>query len=158
MEILAIAIAFGLGFVSRLAGFPPMIGYLAAGFMLKACDVEPTYLLNTFSGIGITLLLFCIGLKLEIKKLLNPQIFISTTLHMGVNTCICGCIFFLLGIYGLFLYNSLSIEQAALLGFAASFSSTVCAIKVMDDKGELATRHGDVTIALCEIIITVIII
>ncbi len=36
MDSLAIIIAFALGFAARQVGLPPLVGYLVAGFLIKA--------------------------------------------------------------------------------------------------------------------------
>ncbi len=48
-----IAIAFALGLVARQIGLPPLVGFLAAGFVLNAHGVEETEGLRTISNIGI---------------------------------------------------------------------------------------------------------
>jgi len=44
--------------------------------------------------------------------------------------------------------SDLSIQQAALIGFAFSFSSTVCVVKILEESGESKTRHGKVAIGI----------
>ena len=45
------------------------------------------------------------------------------------------------------LFN-LTWQQAALISFAFSFSSTVCAIKILQDRGEISSRHGNIAIGI----------
>jgi len=44
--------------------------------------------------------------------------------------------------------GGLDLKGAALLAFALGFSSTVCVIKVLEDSGELKTRHGRLAVAI----------
>ncbi|MDD2198876.1 MAG: cation:proton antiporter [Bacteroidales bacterium] len=67
MDPIWISIAFILGFFVRNIGLPPLIGYLIAGFVLKYLGAEPGGMLQSISDIGISLLLFTIGLKLNLK-------------------------------------------------------------------------------------------
>jgi len=67
-----IAIAFLCGLAIRVVGLPPMVGFLAAGFALKALGAEGDEFLNVMADLGITLLLFSIGLKLKLKALARP--------------------------------------------------------------------------------------
>ena len=51
-----------------------MVGFLVAGFMLNALGAEGGEFLNAVADLGITLLLFSIGLKLKLKSLARPEV------------------------------------------------------------------------------------
>ncbi|MBL0712561.1 MAG: cation:proton antiporter [Desulfosarcina sp.] len=68
MDPLWISIAFLFGFGIRQIGLPPLIGFLAAGFVLNALGAEGGTFLQEIADLGVTLLLFCIGLKLRVKS------------------------------------------------------------------------------------------
>ena len=86
IDVVWIGIAFVLGLAARAAGLPPLIGYLVAGFVLHALGIDPGETLEHFAEIGVTLLLFTIGLKLKVGSLLRPQVWAVATLHMGIVT------------------------------------------------------------------------
>ena len=65
MDFLWILIAFICGYIAKQINLPPLIGYLAAGFGLHAYGVTPHANLDTLANIGITLMLFTIGLKVN---------------------------------------------------------------------------------------------
>ena len=44
--------------------------------------------------------------------------------------------------------SELSLATSALIVFALSFSSTVCVVKLMEDHGEMRTRHGKLGIGI----------
>ena len=73
MDILWILFAFACGFAIKQLGLPPLIGYLAAGFLLNFYGVELTPGLRQIADLGVTLMLFTIGLKLNIRDLLKPE-------------------------------------------------------------------------------------
>ena len=56
-----LSFAFGLGLLMRLIGLPPLVGYLAAGFMLSANGYESNDILHAVAHAGV-LLLFSVGL------------------------------------------------------------------------------------------------
>ncbi|MFP4063820.1 MAG: cation:proton antiporter, partial [Halochromatium sp.] len=66
-DIVWIALAFALGFGARHIGLPPLVGYLVAGFVLHAFGAREDALVEELAHVGITLLLFTIGLKLKLK-------------------------------------------------------------------------------------------
>jgi len=74
MDALWIIIAFALGFLARQIGLPPLVGYIVAGFALKASGVERGYVIVEFADWGVILLLFSIGLKLRLRSLTRSEI------------------------------------------------------------------------------------
>ena len=148
MEFIWILFAFICGLAVKLVNLPPLIGFLAAGFILNFMQVQPSSVLAHLSDLGITLMLFCIGLKLHVKDLLKREVWASTLGHMGVWTIIVIGIASLAGIVGLQYFDVLTLRTAALVGFALSFSSTVCIVKLLEEAGELKTRHGQLALGI----------
>jgi predicted Kef-type K+ transport protein len=148
MVYLWVAVAFLCGFLVKQANLPPLIGYLAAGFGLHALGVEPDASLQTLADLGVTLLLFTIGLKLNIHSLFKTEIWGSATAHMSVIVLLTMLNCFLLAYVGFNYFVGLDWAATALIGFAVSFSSTVCAVKILEDRGEMRARHGQVTIGI----------
>lgn len=143
-----IALIFALGLLARQFGLPPLVGFLVAGFVMNKMDVELNDALSTIADLGITLLLFTIGLKLNFKSLIRPHIWGVTSLHVLLVVCVAGSLIWILSLLGLKLFAGLGWSTAALLGFALSFSSTVFAVKVLEEKGELAANHGRIAIGI----------
>lgn len=82
MDFLWILIAFLCGFAARQVNLPPLVGYLAAGFAMHASGVEPLDNLESLANLGITLMLFTIGLKINIRTLTRVTVWAGTSLHM----------------------------------------------------------------------------
>lgn len=148
MEYIWIAVAFVFGFVVKQVNLPPLVGYLAAGFGLHALGVQPEASLQMLGELGITLLLFTIGLKFNLKSLLKVEVWAGATGHMGavVLLTLGSCLLF--AFLGFRYFDELDWSSAAMIGFAVSFSSTVCAVKVLEERGELRARHGQVAIGI----------
>ncbi|GLS26902.1 cation:proton antiporter family protein [Marinibactrum halimedae] len=145
MDFIWIGVAFVCGFFVRQWGFPPLVGYLCAGFGLNAVGVQPFVGLQSLADLGITLMLFTIGLKLNLKDLARPEVWGSSLSH----TCL-WCVL-IVGAGLIFLlsqFSDLSWQSIALFAFALSFSSTVCVMKILEDNAELKTRHGDLAIGI----------
>ncbi len=147
-DLLWISVAFALGLGARQLGLPPLIGFLAAGFVLKAMGATSSETLQEFADFGVTLLLFSIGLKLNLRTLLRPEVYAVATGHMLVTVLVFAVSFYALGIAGISLFAGASFAVAILIAFALSFSSTVFAVKVLEEKGEMASRHGRVAIGI----------
>jgi predicted Kef-type K+ transport protein len=56
--------------LARLVGLPPLVGFLATGFLLNAQGITSSDMLQKLADLGITLLLFTVGLKLVCGELL----------------------------------------------------------------------------------------
>lgn len=148
MESLWLAIAFLLGFGARLVKLPPLVGYLIAGFILNYFGAEKGELIKTISDLGIMLLLFTIGLKLKIKNLARKEIWAGTIIQMFMFVGIMTVIFYLLSFSGISYFEPFDTKKTLLLAFAFSFSSTVFAAKVLEEKGELTSFYGIMAIGV----------
>jgi glutathione-regulated potassium-efflux system ancillary protein KefC len=148
MDPLAIGAAFLLGFAARRAGLPPLVGFLGAGFVLHAAGIEGGETIGTIADLGVTLLLFTIGLKLKVKGLMRPEIWAGTTIHLAITVVVLGLAALALSRLGVATFAGLDLGTAFLIAFALSFSSTVFAVKVLEDKGEIASLHGRTAIGI----------
>jgi glutathione-regulated potassium-efflux system ancillary protein KefC len=100
-DVVWIAVAFAMGSFSRAVGLPPLVGFLAAGFLLNLQGIVGGEMLQKLSGLGITLLLFTVGLKLNLASLGRPQVWAVAGIHM------CGIVaLFGFAIYGLALLGA----------------------------------------------------
>lgn len=148
MDSLIIVAAFACGFAARQIGQPPLVGYLAAGFALGYAGFESSELIQVIADVGIAMMLFIIGLKLDLKSLLQPEIYRSTVEHgLSFGLLSFGFVLFI-GAMGLPLVSDVSWQQAALIAFAMSFSSTVCAVAMLEERGEFRVRHGQVAVGI----------
>lgn len=147
-DVAWISLAFGLGFLSRLLGLPPLVGYLAAGFLLNAQGSVNGELIHKLADIGITLLLFTVGLKLNLRTLARPQVWAVTALHTSIVVGTFGFILLGLALAGATFVSGLEPQGALLIAFALSFSSTVFVVKVLEEKGEMNSLHGRIAIGI----------
>ena len=147
MDPIVIVLAFSAGLLMRRAGYPPMLGYLVAGFVAHALHVGSGEGLAPLADAGITLLLFTIGLKLNLQALKPRYVWASAFLHMVIAVPLTAAVIMLVGtLYApLALSSSLS---AWALAFALSFSSTVFAIKICEERGESASFYASIAIGV----------
>lgn len=148
MDPLWLFIALLCGFIARQILLPPMLGFLAAGFVLHGMGVEASSSIQTLADLGVTLLLFTIGLKLRIRSLFAPEVWAVGSLHMLLITLLGAGLLLLAGVSGLVWFEQMDWKAASLIAFALSFSSTVFAVKIFEDRGEMKTRHGQVSIGI----------
>lgn len=152
VEAVVLLLALVAGLVAKRVSLPPLVGYLIAGFMLPyvavwqpeiaSLDFEP------LAELGITLLLFGIGLKLDFRLLLRPYIWGAGGIHMLLSVIFITVLFVALKAAGWSALNELNPVQFMTIGFALSFSSTVFAVKVLEERGEMASLHGRIAIGV----------
>ena len=81
-------------------------------------------------------------------SLLKPYVWAGASLHMLAVVVIFGMTLFWISLTGLSLFAEVDFNIALLIAFALSFSSTVFAVKILEDKGELSSRHGQIAIGI----------
>ena len=84
MELLLtyLAVVFGCGLIAWAVRLPPLIGFLAAGFILNASGVAHVEALDLFADIGVTLMLFAIGLRLDLRALTDKAVWLLSLIHI----------------------------------------------------------------------------
>lgn len=148
MDFIWILFAFLCGLAARYAALPPLIGYLLAGFLLHYIGLEADDSLQVLSELGITLMLFTIGLKLRVDQLVKPEVWVSTVSHMALWVILLGVLMFGLSVAGVGLFMGLDLKTVAIIAFALSFSSTVCIVKILEESGEIKTHHAHLAIGI----------
>jgi glutathione-regulated potassium-efflux system ancillary protein KefC len=143
-----IVVAFIFGFAAKQAGLPPLVGFLVTGFVLNAMGVREGAVVVELSDMGVTLLLFSIGLKLHLRSLIRPEVWAGALIHIVITVMVFGIGIFALAVAGLSLFSGLDFKLSLLVAFALSFSSTVFAVKVLEEKAEMTSLHGRVAIGI----------
>jgi len=148
MDPVWLILAFAFGFGLNLIGLPPMVGYLLAGFALNIFGIEGGSFIEIVSGLGVTLLLFTIGLKLKLKDLIRPEVGGGALIQMLIISLVFAGILLLISLSDSGIFKNFTITQAVIIAFSLSFSSTVFAVKVLDERGESKSLHGVTTIGI----------
>lgn len=148
MDFIWILFAFICGFLAKTVSLPPSIGYLLAGFILHFIGFQADETITELASLGITLMLFTIGLKLNIKDLLKTEVWAGAFGHTILWLILATLLFKVLIFISLSFVADLTVSTALLIIFALSFSSTVCVVKLLEEHGELKTRHGKLAVAV----------
>ncbi|MGB2951173.1 cation:proton antiporter [Rhodococcus sp. BGS-1C] len=150
MSVVAIylVITFGLGGLAMAVRLPPLVGFLTAGFVINALNLEELPQLDLIADLGVTLLLFAIGLKLDVRILLRREVWLTTSAHMVINVVFGAIALWLFALVGVSMLAGQSLETIALLAFALSFSSTVFVVKVLEERGESNALYGRIAIGI----------
>lgn len=142
-----ILVSMVLAYVAHLTRQPLILAYLGAGVLLGKnmglgwlADVHS---IETISEIGLILLLFMIGLEMDLKKIREAGK--TVTLAGVVQVTVCA----LLG-WGFFRWLGVGGGQFDVLYLAVctALSSTLIVIKLLHDKLELDTLPGRITLGV----------
>ncbi len=139
-----IVIATVMAMIMRLLKQPLIIGHILTGILVGPSLlhlVDDKHAFETFSEIGIALLLFIIGMELSvsvIKRLGKPVFLTAAAILMTVGT-----LGFLVGTAYHFTF-----VESMLVGLAMFFSSTIIIAKVLSDKKEISRLNGQIAIGV----------
>ncbi len=143
---ICIIAAWVIAVVSQVARQPLLLAYLLAGFAVGPHGfkwVTNPDSIQTISEIGLALLLFMIGLEIDLKRMLSAGRVITFT----ALTQVLGCV-----VVGWIVFSFIGPAQnhleALYLAVAAAMSSTVIIVKILYDKRELETLAGRVTLGV----------
>ncbi|MFK7849908.1 MAG: cation:proton antiporter [Akkermansiaceae bacterium] len=147
MDAILLAVAFFFGLIAQQFRLPPLVGFLISGFILQAFGHSGGAALGTIAELGVTLMLFTIGVKLRVRTLAQPEIWAGTSVHTLSVVAI-----FALSLLGVGTLAGTAVgidwQTALLLAFALSFSSTVFAVKSLTESGDMGAMHGRVAIGM----------
>ncbi len=146
--VLYLVVIFASGLLALLVRLPSLVGFLAAGFVLNAVGAEDVAILHDLADLGVVLLLFGIGLKLDVRSLLRREVWLTTVAHLLLTVVVAVGLLAVLAAVGLSLVAGSSLGTLALLGFALSFSSTVVVVKILEDRNDTGSLYGRTAIGV----------
>ena len=136
-----------LGFAATLLRLPPLVGFLAAGFVLGASDLPNLDFVQTLGDLGVAVLLFTIGLKLDPRVLARREVAGTAAIALVLLTTLSAALVVPLLLVGLWV-DTFTPAGAVALCFALSFSSTVVVVKLLEDRDDAASLYGRIAIGV----------
>lgn len=134
--------ALVLGYVVRLLGLSPIVGYVVAGIIIG--PATPGFTANRevaqqLADVGVILLMFGVGLQFHFKELLAVRrvAIPGSLIQIGVATG--------LGAAALALTGA-DWRAGIIYGFALSLASTVVIVRVLSDNDHLHTQTGHIAV------------
>ncbi len=137
-----IALAAVAGFIGLLLRQPMIVSFIAVGVLAGPSAlgiVQSHEHIELLAELGIAVLLFLVGLKLDLKliRTLGP-VALATGLGQVTFTSVIG---FLIG-----LVLGLDTTTSLYVAVALTFSSTIIIVKLLSDKREVDSLHGRIAI------------
>jgi len=137
-----LALAVGLGALAMLLRQPLIVAFIAAGIIAGPAVAElvpePDDI-ELLAELGIALLLFVVGLKLDLSliRTMGP-VALATGMGQVLFTSFVG--------YGIAIALGMSPVTALYVAVALTFSSTIIIVKLLSDKREIDALHGRIAI------------
>ena len=130
---------------ARLLRQPAFLGHvvvgIALGFWGLTAGGEIRQLLDILSSAGIMLLLFLVGLEMNIAEVKKMG---GVALVVAAGQILITMAFFV----GIFSWFGLSLSTGLFLAMAISFSSTIIVVRLLSEKHDLGSLSGKVAVAL----------
>lgn len=141
---LVIAVVAIVSIIMKLLRQPLIVGYILTGILVGPSFLHLIQDKETFEGfskIGIALLLFIIGLglNLDIIRKLGKTVLTVAVLEIGAMMVLGYLVSIAIG---------LSAMDALFIGAALTFSSTIIIVKVLNDKREQTRLYGQICIGI----------
>ncbi len=135
-------VAFLVSAVMRLLKQPLVVGYIFTGLLVGPYFLNVLHsveIIELFSKLGITSLLFIVGLGLS-PKILKELGLVSTVTGVGqvVFTSALG--------YFIAILLGFSAIESGYVAVALAFSSTIIILKLLSDKGDVGKLYGKIAI------------
>ena len=139
---LIIVLAAGLSIFFRFLRQPPILAYILAGVILGPLGIihlQGKEVITSLAEIGITLLLFMLGLELRFSELKSVgKVSIITGLAQILFTSVVG--------YSLSIFLGFSPIVSLYVSIALTFSSTIIIVKLLSDKKDLQSLYGKISV------------
>jgi Kef-type K+ transport system membrane component KefB len=139
---LLLVMAAGIGLVGTLARQPLIVSFIAVGLIAgpSALDVvKSNAQIDLLSALGIAVLLFLVGIKLDVKLIRSLGVVsVLTGLGQVIFTALFG---YLIG-----LALGLGPVTSLYVAVALTFSSTIIIVKLLSDKREIDSLHGQIAL------------
>jgi Kef-type K+ transport system membrane component KefB len=142
-EIAALLVlAAAVGFLGLLARQPLIVSFIAVGVLAGPSALgiaQSDEYIDLLAELGIAILLFLVGLKLDLKLVrMLGTVALLTGLGQVAFTTIFG---FLIG-----LALGLDVTTSLYVAVALTFSSTIIIVKLLSDKREIDSLHGRIAL------------
>ncbi|MBA3899001.1 MAG: cation:proton antiporter [Bacteroidetes bacterium] len=135
-------VSTAIGAIGRMLKQPLIVSFIAAGILIgpSALNLITSHdQLHLLAEVGISILLFVVGLKLDIKLIRSRGV---VSLLTGLGQVLFTSVFgYLIG--QLLGYGNL---ESLYIAIALTFSSTIIIVKLLTDKKEIDSLHGQIAV------------
>jgi Kef-type K+ transport system membrane component KefB len=139
-------IAGVFGFLALKLRQPLIVAFIAIGILVSSNGLGivaegSTASIDTLAALGIALLLFMVGLKLDLNliKTLGPVALVSGLSQVALTIALGA---------GLSLWLGFGMRESFLIGVGLSFSSTIIVVKLLSDQRAIDSLYGKIALGI----------
>jgi CPA2 family monovalent cation:H+ antiporter-2 len=142
--LIVFAIALIVGMIFNRIKVPPLVAFILTGVIVGPYGlsiIKGQEQVTSLAEIGIILLLFTIGLEFSFKDLWKIRLIaiVGGALQVGLSFAFfCGLAFMM----------GMPVNEAILMGFLFSLSSTAIVLKILHQRGEMDSPHGSIALGI----------
>jgi CPA2 family monovalent cation:H+ antiporter-2 len=142
--LIVFTIALIVGLIFNRIKVPPLVAFILTGVIVGPYGfsiINGQEQVTSLAEIGIILLLFTIGLEFSFKDLWKIRLiaFVGGALQVGLSFA-----FFC----GLAILFGLPANEAILMGFLFALSSTAIVLKILHQRGDMDSPHGNIVLGI----------
>ncbi len=142
--VVLLATSLPVVFLCQKLGLPALVGFLLTGIVIGPSAtglIASVDRVETLAEVGVVLLLFTIGLEVSLSTLarMRRTVFGSGSLQVVATAALAAAAALAFG---------LTPARALVLGFVAALSSSAVALKILSDRGESETPHGQMALGV----------
>ncbi|MEM7497622.1 MAG: cation:proton antiporter [Pseudomonadota bacterium] len=137
-----LVLAAGVGFIGLILRQPLIVSFIAVGIVAGPSVLDIAHSdeqIDLLAELGIAVLLFLVGLKLDFKlvRTLGPVALVTGLGQVAFTT-----------VFGFLIALALGLETltALYIAVALTFSSTIIIVKLLSDKREIDALHGRIAL------------
>ena len=143
--ISAVGVALFINLLLKRFALPTLLGYIFAGVIINYAfkiQANTKISLEHIAEFGIVFLMFTIGLEFSIRHLksMKKEVFLYGFLQVFLTGSIFATILNQL--------LSFEIKSAIVVGFALSLSSTAIVLKILNERGEMHSGYGRISVGI----------
>lgn len=129
------------GYLAVLFKIPTIVGYLLSGIISSVIFPQITNSANiaTLSEVGVALLMFSLGIEFSFRRLLRVREIVVTGAVLQI------LIFTILELTA-FLFLGFDFYSSLFMASVFSLSSTAVVVKLLNERGEIATHPGEIMV------------
>jgi CPA2 family monovalent cation:H+ antiporter-2 len=143
-----IVIIFGLSiavlFIFHLIRVPAIVGFLLTGILAGPHGlglVHGVHEVEILAEIGVVLLLFAIGLEFSLKRMMQ----IKRSILLGGSLQV---LLTIVAVFFIAMQLGLTSDESIFMGFLIALSSTAIVLKLIQERAEIDSPHGQATLAI----------
>ena len=142
--VILLAASLPIVFVFQRIRVPPLVGFLVAGFVIGPFTtglIDSTETADVLAEVGVVLLAFAVGVDISLAEFsrIRRIALAGGGLQVVATIAVVAVLTSTLGF---------PTSEAVVLGFLVALSSTVIVLKVLSDRAELTSPHGQATLGV----------